>query len=94
MDLPYGSRCPAEQQGIHKLIVIGLIASTCVESTVGFGAELGYQVALVKHATASRSMDEMHASIDINIPKFATTVVTTDELVNPFLQFGRAHETA
>ena len=34
--------------GIHKLIVIGLIEHTCVEATVRFAAELGYQVTVVK----------------------------------------------
>ena len=31
--------------GVHKLIVIGLIATTCVEATVRFAVELGYEVA-------------------------------------------------
>jgi ureidoacrylate peracid hydrolase len=43
---------PLKKHGIHKLIVIGLIAHTCVESTVRFAAELGYEVTLVKDATA------------------------------------------
>jgi len=43
------------RHGIHQLIVIGLIAHTCVESTVRFAAELGYEVTVVKDATASYS---------------------------------------
>jgi len=42
-----------KKHGIHQLIVIGLIAHTCVESTVRFAAELGYDVTMVKDATAS-----------------------------------------
>ena len=37
-----------KRHGIHKLIVIGLIAHTCVESTVRFAAELGYEVTVVR----------------------------------------------
>ena len=37
----------------HELIVIGLIAHSCVEATVRYGAELGYQVTVVKDATTS-----------------------------------------
>jgi len=36
--------------GIHKLIIIGLIAHTCIEATVRFAAELGYEVTVVKDA--------------------------------------------
>jgi ureidoacrylate peracid hydrolase len=41
-----------KRHGIHQLIVIGLIAHTCVEATVRFAAELGYEVTVVKDATA------------------------------------------
>src|SRR5262249_25655530 len=54
------------KHGIERLIVIGLIASTCVESTVRHAAELGYEITMVRDATASRSEEEMHASLDVN----------------------------
>ena len=71
-----------KKHGIHKLIVIGLIAHTCVEATVRFAAELGYEVTLVKDATADYSDEEMHAALDVNIPSYASAVVTTDEIVD------------
>jgi ureidoacrylate peracid hydrolase len=71
-----------KKHGIHKLIVMGLIAHTCVEATVRFAAELGYEVTMVKDATADYSDEEMHAALDVNIPNYATAVVTTDELVH------------
>jgi ureidoacrylate peracid hydrolase len=70
-----------KKHGIHKLIVIGLIAHTCVEATIRFAAELGYEVIMVKDATADYSDEEMHAALDINIPNYATAVVTTEEIV-------------
>jgi ureidoacrylate peracid hydrolase len=70
-----------KKHGIHRLIVVGLIAHTCVEATVRFAAELGYEVTMVKDATADYSDDVMHAALDINIPKYATAVVTTAEVV-------------
>src|SRR5207248_5718704 len=39
-----------KKHGIHKLVVIGLRAHTCVEATVRFAAELGYEVTMVKDA--------------------------------------------
>ena len=70
-----------KKHGIHRLIVIGLIAHTCVESTVRFAAELGYEVTVVKDATADYSDEEMRAALDINIPNYANAVVTTEEIV-------------
>lgn len=71
-----------KKHGIHQLIVIGLIAHTCIEATVRYAAELGYEVTVVKDATASYSDEQMHAALEINIPNYASAVVTTNELVN------------
>jgi ureidoacrylate peracid hydrolase len=71
-----------KEHGIHKLIVIGLIGHTCVEATVRFAAELGYEVTMVKDATADYSDEEMHAALNVNIPNYATAGVTTNEVVD------------
>ena len=67
---------------IHQLIVIGLIAHTCVEATVRYAAELGYDDTMVKDATADYSDVEMHAALDVNIPNYASAVVSTVEIVD------------
>jgi len=48
-----------KRHSIQKLIVIGLIAHTRVEATVRYGAELGYEVTMVKDATADYSDQEI-----------------------------------
>jgi nicotinamidase-related amidase len=75
-----------KKHGIHKLIVIGLIARTCVEATVRFAAELGYEVTMVKDATADYSDEQMHAALDVNIPNYASAIVTTNEVVDSKFQ--------
>jgi ureidoacrylate peracid hydrolase len=70
-----------KRHGIQQLIVIGLIAHTCIEATVRFAAELGYDVTMVRDATADYSNEEMHAALDINIPNYARAVVATEEIV-------------
>src|SRR5215470_20293371 len=70
-----------KKHGIHRLIVIGVIAHTCVEATVRYAAELGYDVTVVRDATADYSDEEMHAALDVNIPNYASAIVTTDEIV-------------
>src|SRR5262249_9224057 len=69
-----------KKHGIHKLIVMGLIAHTCVEATVRYAAELGYEVTMVKDATADYSNEEMHAGLEVNIPNYASAMVTTNEI--------------
>jgi len=71
-----------KRHGIQKLIVAGLIAHTCVESTVRFAVELGYDVTLVKDATADYSEEFMHAALATNLPNYASAIVTTKELVD------------
>jgi len=70
-----------KKHGIHQLIVIGLIAHTCIEATVRYAAELGYQVTVVKDATADYSDEMMHAALDINMPNYASAIVTTKEVI-------------
>ena len=70
-----------KKHGIQNLIIIGLIAHTCVEATVRYAAELGYEVTMVKDATADYSNEEMHAALEVNIPNYATAIVTTSEVV-------------
>ena len=72
---------PLKKHGTHQLIVIGLIAHTCIEATVRFAAELDYEVTMVKDATADCSDEEMHASLDINMPNYASAIVRTQEIV-------------
>jgi ureidoacrylate peracid hydrolase len=71
-----------KQHGVHKLVVMGLIAHTCVEATVRFAAELGYEVTMVRDATADYSDEEMRAALDVNMPNYASAVVTTREIVH------------
>jgi ureidoacrylate peracid hydrolase len=70
-----------KRHGIEKLIVIGLIAHTCLEATVRFAAELGYDVTVVRDATADYSEREMQAALDVNLPSYASEIVTTNQVV-------------
>ncbi len=46
------------QCGIEKIIVAGIGANTCIEATTRCAAELGYQVTLVRAATAAHMAEE------------------------------------
>ena len=70
-----------KKHGIHQLIVIGLIAHTCVEATVRYAAELGYEVTVVRDATADYSDETMHAALDINMPNYANAIANAEEII-------------
>jgi nicotinamidase-related amidase len=70
-----------KQRGIRRIVLIGMIANTCLESTGRFGMGLGYHVTLVKDATAAFSQEAMHAAHAINGPTYAHAIVTTEELI-------------
>ena len=56
-------------------------ANTCIESTVRFAAKLGYEVTLVKDAIGSFGFAEMDASLQFNMPPYASAVASTDEIM-------------
>ena len=69
-----------KQQGVTHVIVIGLLANTCIESTSRFAMELGYHVTLVRDATAAFSREMMHAAHELNGPTFAHEILTAAEV--------------
>ena len=70
-----------KQFGIKRVIVVGMIAHTCIEATGRFAMELGYHVTLVKDATADFNAEAMHAAHAINGPTYAHAITTTKELI-------------
>jgi nicotinamidase-related amidase len=66
-----------KQQGITHVIVVGLLANTCIESTSRFAMELGYHVTLVRDATAAFTREMMRAAHKLNGPTFAHEILTT-----------------
>ena len=70
-----------KQHDIQKIILVGLIANSCIESTARFGMELGYHVTLIPDATAAFSPEGMVAAAT-NAPMFAHAILTTKELLS------------
>jgi nicotinamidase-related amidase len=69
------------RHGKEKIIIIGLIANTCIEATGRIGMELGYHVTLVRDATAARSREALHAALDIDGPTYAHEILTSEEVI-------------
>jgi nicotinamidase-related amidase len=68
------------QHGIDKIVLVGFIANSCIESTARAGMEIGFHVTLVPDATAAWSEAGMQAA-RINGPMYAHAILSTEELV-------------
>ncbi len=70
-----------KQREITHVICVGLLANTCVESTARYAMELGYNVTLVRDATAAFAREMMDASHDLNGPTYAHAILDTADLL-------------
>ena len=68
---------PLKKHGIHKLIVIGLVAHTCGDATVRYAAELRYEVTTVRDATVNYSDRHMQVALVTKLSNYASVIVTT-----------------
>ncbi|KAF9701282.1 hypothetical protein EKO04_000833 [Ascochyta lentis] len=74
-DLDYQLR----QRNITHLVIAGMIANTCVESTARYARELGYHVTLLSDATAGFSNDHTNAATELIWPIISDEVKTIQE---------------
>ncbi|MFQ3556400.1 isochorismatase family cysteine hydrolase [Streptomyces gramineus] len=69
------------KHGLRKVVLIGMRANTCIESTVRFAAELGYEVTVVKDAIGSFGFPELEASLQFTMPAYASAIVPAEDVV-------------
>lgn len=69
------------RRGIERVICVGPGANTCVEGTARHATELGYHMTLVTDATVATDSEGMRAAHEINGPRYAHAILTTDELI-------------
>jgi nicotinamidase-related amidase len=69
------------QRGIERVVLVGMLANTCIEATGRYAMELGYHVTLVSDATAAFTPEAMHAAHTINGPTYAHDIMTTEALL-------------
>ena len=70
-----------KQRAVRRVVLLGMRANTCIDTTARYAQELGYHVTLVRDAVGAFSWDEMTATFDLNAPTYAHAIVTTSELV-------------
>jgi nicotinamidase-related amidase len=72
------------KRGINKVILAGMSANLCVEAHLRELLEQGFEIAVIKDATAGARHPELgdgYAAAIINFGYMANAVLTTDEVV-------------
>jgi nicotinamidase-related amidase len=67
--------------GIEHVVLAGMRANTCIDSTARYAVELGYHVTLIKDGIAAFSWEEIKATVETNFPNYGHSLLTTDEFI-------------
>ncbi len=71
-----------DRLGITHLLLAGMTANLCVESTGRHAAEHGYDVTFVRDAIGAENMPAYEASIRINFPLIGNAVMDTEDVLS------------
>jgi len=66
---------------IDHLVIAGMRANTCIDTTARYAVELGYHVTLISDAVAGFNNEEIDATVRINFPSYGHAVTTVAEFV-------------
>ncbi len=70
-----------ESRGITHLVIAGMTANLCCESTGRHGTEAGYDVTFLSDAIGAAGLPEYEAAIHINFPLISNGVITVDDFL-------------
>lgn len=76
--------------GTTHLIIAGMAANLCCESTGRRATEKGFDVTFLKDAIGSEDLLSYEAAIKINYPLIGNAVLNVDDLLSAFASFGQA----
>lgn len=69
------------QHNIDHIVLAGMKANTCIDSTARFGVELGYHVTLIKDAIGAFNWEEIKATVETNFPNYGHVLLSTEEFI-------------
>jgi len=70
-----------DRLGITHLVVAGMTANLCVESTARHAAEAGYDVTVLYDAMGSESLPSYEASVHLNFPLIANGIMKVSDFL-------------
>lgn len=83
-----------QRMGVTHLVIAGMTANLCCESTGRHAAEEGYDVTYISDAIGSESIPSYEAAIHLNYPLIGNGVMEVDEFFAALDAPGQGHEPA
>jgi nicotinamidase-related amidase len=71
-----------KQHNIDHVVVAGIKANTCIDTTSRYAVELGYRTTLIKDAIAAFNWEEIKATVEVNFPNYGHTLLSTEEFID------------
>jgi nicotinamidase-related amidase len=71
-----------KQHNIDHVVIMGMRANTCIDTTARYAVELGYHTTLIKDAIAAYNWEEIRVTVEINFPSYGHTLLSTQEFIN------------
>ena len=66
------------QHNIDHIVVAGMRANTCIDSTARYGVELGYHVTLIKDGIGAFNVEEIRVTVETNFPHYGHGLLSTE----------------
>lgn len=70
-----------EKMGITHLVIAGMTANLCVESTGRHAMEEGYDVTYLYDAIGAHGVPEYEVAVNVNFPQISNAVIKVDEFL-------------
>lgn len=71
-----------DKMGITHLVIAGMTANLCVESTGRHAMEEGYDVTYLYDAIGASGVPEYEVAVNVNFPMISNAVITVEEFLN------------
>lgn len=68
--------------GVEYVVIAGMRANTCIDSTARYAVELGYHVTLIKDGIAAFNWGEIKATVETNFPNYGHNLLSTADFIN------------
>ena len=71
-----------KQHNIDHVVIMGMRANTCIDTTARYAVELGYHTTLIKDAIAAYNWEEIRVTVEINFPSYGHALLSSEEFIN------------
>jgi nicotinamidase-related amidase len=69
------------QHCIEYIVLAGMRANTCIDSTARYGVELGYHVTLIKDGIGAFNWEEIRVTVETTFPNYGHSLLSTEEFI-------------